>query len=125
MSDKALIVQIQPPLLSSTDSEGVVDLLESLAKKNPHIAAPRTTRGGDDSGTYINVKFVSNDLHHLWTTIRKSLFPNSPAGSVLKKGIIVVCQGKAGWKDYVILHHYDPLQGSESLPKRKRRKSSR
>jgi hypothetical protein len=121
MSKKTLTVQIQPDLLTSIEAESIVQLLEGLAKKNPHVSSSHTSRD-KDTGRYINVQFVSDDLHELWTTIRQALFIHNSASAEIKKATVIVCTGKSGWKDYLLLHHYDSSEHLDSLPEKHKKR---
>ena len=33
----------------------------------------------------------------------------------ISRGAIITCQGKRGWDDYLLLHHFDPAEELDTL----------
>jgi hypothetical protein len=92
----AINVQLQPDLSSTIDIPAVVARLSSLD-------ASARVSAGNDNGRYINIDFTPADSVALWREIRNHLH-SEPA---LARATIVVCEGRHGWDDYLLLHHYD------------------
>jgi hypothetical protein len=66
---------------------------------------------GEDDGRYVNIGFESADLPGLWAAICDQL----RADPELARAAIVVCHGKHGWDDYLLLHHFDPAEPLDEL----------
>ena len=93
---KTLNVQIQPARSPGLDSAAIVAALRTLSKDS-------WVNEGEDGGPYINVCFDVPKLERLWLAIRGILDAN-PA---VAQATIITCQGKRGWDDYLLLHHFD------------------
>jgi hypothetical protein len=74
---------------------------------------------GEEDGGYINVTYSSGDLQALWTLIRSELAGGAARGPSMLGCTIAVCTGQFGWDDYLLLHHFDPLQPLDELPSRR------
>src|SRR4051794_5115256 len=92
----AVHLHIQPERSPTLDARAIVASLSSLD------ASARLTEGEDD-GRYINIDFSPADAMALWREIRGQL----AAEPELARAAIVVCEGRNGWDDYLLLHHYD------------------
>lgn len=100
----ALTVQVQPNRAPTLDLEAVLALLASAAEL---ADAELEIREGDDDGPYVNYDFRARDLPRLWEILQGQVFWDQAIGPSLAKASIVTCQGKRGWDDYLLLHHYD------------------
>jgi hypothetical protein len=92
----AIHLQIQPDRSPALDAQAVVASLSSLD------ASARVTNGMDNV-RYINIDFTPVDAMVLWREIRGRL----SAEPALARAVIVACEGRNGWDDYLLLHHYD------------------
>ena len=102
---KALCVQIQPTRSPDLDSAEIAATLRTLSNDS-------WVTEGDDDGPYINVCLNVANLDQLWLKIRELLRAN-PA---LARCTIITCQGKMGWDDYLLLHHYDRSLRLDEIP---------
>ena len=101
---KLLYVQIQPALSPRLDIEAVVARLHAFA-------VPSMVERGEDVGPYINVSYATADLPALWTAVCKQV----RSDEALAQCTIVYCQGKHGWDDYRLLHHFDPTLSMDEV----------
>src|SRR3954470_11886142 len=92
----ALLVQLQPDRWPEMDVAAVVARLSSLD------ASARVTDAVDD-GRYVNIQFAPSDAAVLWKEIRRCLIDDTKLARVAT----VFCQGRHGWDDYLLLHHFD------------------
>lgn len=92
----AFQLQFQPDRSPTLDVPAVVASLSSLD------ASARVTDGVDDV-RYINIDFSPVDAISLWSAIRDRL----SAEPDLSRAAIVICEGRHGWDDYLLLHHFD------------------
>jgi hypothetical protein len=60
---------------------------------------------GRDNGRYINLLFQTNNARQLWPVIRARLVRLG-----LQRAAIVTCTGREPWRDYLLLHHFDPKE---------------
>jgi hypothetical protein len=65
------------------------------------------TSTGEDEGPYVNFTFLAKNLPELWTRIKRDVLANPTHGESVSRASIIVCEGKHGWDDYLLLHHYD------------------
>jgi len=97
-----IIVQLQPALVPELNVASAVEELRSLGTRN-RLASRVRVSGGYDKGLYINVDYDSGNVKRLWGRLQRKL----RADDRLAQCTIVCCQGKAGWDDYLLLHHFD------------------
>jgi hypothetical protein len=95
--------QLQPERAPELNIASAVEKLHTLATRN-HLASRVRVYGGYDKGLYLNVDYNSSDIKQLWNRLRRNLRMDHR----LARCTIICCQGKAGWDDYLLLHHYDP-----------------
>lgn len=62
--------------------------------------------------SYVNVTFQTADIARFRRELSKKLKGRRGPWGHLAKNSIIVCQGKYGWDDYLLLHHFKP---NESL----------
>lgn len=60
------------------------------------------------------MSFIAADPIAAWSRIRR-LYDASEIGRRLALSTIVVCEGKHGWDDYLLLQHFDPAENLDSL----------
>jgi hypothetical protein len=101
-----LVIQIHPTRAPNLDIDAVLNLCERLAEKKATINALSTAEGEHD-GPYLNVCFDTDDLQELWRHLNEKLLQIKVAGQQLDFSSIVTCEGRNGWDDYLLLHHYD------------------
>ncbi len=78
-----------------------------LLAQNPSLVGGYETNEGHDEGPYINFTFLAKNSAALWKTIQKEILANPDFGTTLSKSAIIVCEGKKGWDDYLLLYHFD------------------
>lgn len=103
---KMLHIQLQPELIPELGLADARALLEEQAN-HPLVESCRVTVG-HDVGAYLNLDYATNDLAGLWFAIRAKAYEDSPLAPMISRATIVACEGKRGWDDYRLLHHFDP-----------------
>jgi hypothetical protein len=111
---RAFVIQLQPGLSPGCDSKLVRDLLDRLESNSGLIESLVVTEG-DDNGSYINFTVTTRDMASLWELMKQELFSHPVAGPHLKCAAIVICEGNAGWDDYLLLHHFDGAEPLDSV----------
>jgi hypothetical protein len=88
-----------------------VELFESISRSP--LVSDYQCESAKGKHSYISITFSTNDTAGLWSHIR-GVVKASPFAAAIVASTIVVCEGKDGWNDYLLLHHYDfaePLDG--------------
>ena len=111
---KAIIIQLQPDrsdLCNETDAleaiEGVAEALDSVEEVD--------MESGDEDGPYTNILIATSDLKKTWNTLRTELYEHEELGPFLTATTIVSAEGDEGWDDYLLLHHYDTSEDTDTL----------
>ncbi len=107
---RCLSLHIQPDRSPQLDVAAVIKELTELTTSSDHPANV-DVQEGNDNGRYINVTWSTRDYTTLWETLQKKLEQNQQ----LSQCSIVCCEGKHGWDDYLLLHHFDPTQQLDDL----------
>ena len=101
---KVLNVQLQP------DRSPTLDVSATVARLGALTSASRISES-EDGGRYVNITFEAADPTELWAAVQEHL--RADAG--LAGAAIVVCQGERGWDDYLLLHHFDPIEPLDQM----------
>ncbi len=99
-----LSIQIQPNLVSSINSDGIIFFLEREGH-TPEILK------GYDSGEFINLNIKTNNVKKLWVKIEKYLKKHSE----FCNSTIITCEGSQGWDNYFLLHHFDSREKLDEI----------
>ena len=110
-----LSVQIQSDLVTDVDAKHIIELLMQLAKDTSLVQDSHVTHGSDN-GHYINIVFQTPDAPRLWQAIQSTLCLTPENMPPISRSIIVVCEGKNGWNDYLLLHHFDKSEALDIFP---------
>lgn len=87
-----------------------MNLSEIVIRLNNLASDVRVTEGWDHEG-YVNIDLKLADISVIWTELQEEL----RADPGFACAAIIVCEGRHGWDDYLLLHHFDPLQPIDSL----------
>jgi hypothetical protein len=60
---------------------------------------------GDKKGSYVNLNVMVERPLAFWRFLMRQITSNPT--SLIPQIMIATCQGKAGWDDYLLLHHFD------------------
>jgi hypothetical protein len=101
---KVVSIQLQPARSPGLDASAAVAWLRALA-------SGAWIDEGEDAGAYVNISFKCAEPTELWAAIRNQI----RADPALAAAAIVVCQGKDGWDDYLLLHHFDPAEPLDEM----------
>ena len=107
---RALCIQIHPERLSGIELDAVVLRLEKLTRTKPFVE-----RSSNGKNAYVNVTFDVTDPRRLWRSIRSKIEDSHDVLNPASNGFIVTCEGPAGWKDYLLLYHFDKREAAEGL----------
>jgi len=116
MAMKKLSIQLQPMFFAANLCDLAVKKLKTLENNKKLVTSAKYDYGEEDGVRYINITFTSSDIMQLWKTIQKQFLTETSAGIMFKSGSIIVCEGDFGWDDYLLLHHFDPLEKLDELP---------
>jgi hypothetical protein len=103
---KILSIQFQPYRVPDLDESEVRILLSEIGSRRGLVTSFDIDEGVDKI-RYLNFKYATDDLNGLWVVIRREALEFSAIGPELKRSTIIVCEGKSGWDDYRLLHHFD------------------
>jgi hypothetical protein len=106
---RTLCLQFQPKLAPLLSQAAVSTLMLRIALANPRVRYFSLRLGGKRD-PYINYLFTAPSLGALWQSLRKRALQSSRLGPALRRSTIVTMQGPHGWDDYLLLHHFDPMQ---------------
>ena len=79
------------------------------AQASPLAARSWVDIGAEDGG-YWNLQFETADAVACWHALRPLLGP--------AEHLIVTCEGRRGWQDYLLLHHHEPGEPCEDIAAR-------
>jgi hypothetical protein len=119
-----ICIQVQPHRSPELSVKEIRSALESIGA-TPRLVQRHWVEEGEENGPFFNFTFETPDLGELWRLIEDEIFFGPLWGRLARKASIVTCEGKEGWDDYLILHHYDPAVARASSPQNKRNKNPR
>ena len=109
------VIQVHPhrsPLLD------IADLRSQCGRLATETALVRrwSWQDGFDDHPYVNLTFETNHPNPLWQLLHQQLYHASAFGQLLQSASIATCEGRHGWDDYLLLHHFDPTAVCVSPP---------
>jgi hypothetical protein len=69
--------------------------------------------GEDRNESFAHINVYAEDAYGFWGNVRRQICKNSLSKTLLI--MIVVCEGKNGWDDYLLLFHYDKTEKCDRL----------
>jgi hypothetical protein len=108
----SLMIQIHPHRAPAMNTDDVRAICDALVRREPGIIERLDVDDGMDGHPYVNLVFESPTLPYLWERLQHLLYD---AGGSLTACSIVTCEGKDGWNDYRLLHHFDPDETRDSF----------
>jgi L-threonylcarbamoyladenylate synthase len=111
---KKISIQIKSDRFSDFELELIQAIGEEIAL-NKELISHFEIQKGDDNEKYMNLLFETDALKKLWRQIQTKFFQDLTIGLILGKSSIVVCEGKNGWDDYLLLYHFNKLEKLDNL----------
>ena len=111
---RTLCVQLQPRRAAGLRPQTVTALMSRVATAAPELQSFSFERG-NDRGPYINYCFSGRALGRIWARLQKQALAHPRIGSGLRRAVIVTCEGSRGWKNYLLLHHFDNARTLDTL----------
>ncbi|MCK1637946.1 hypothetical protein IVA95_10120 [Bradyrhizobium sp. 157] len=108
-------IQIHPHRSPGLDTVLLLSQFEALSNERDWIQKPFVKHGFDEHA-FINVMFETDYPKLFWKLLREKLDQADDFGLSMRATSIIICEGKSGWDDYLMLHHYDPGISREHLP---------
>jgi hypothetical protein len=109
------MLQLQPTRAAGLSAASVTVVLARLAAALKDVREFSFVRG-TDQGPYINYMFTTERPAKVWRALNARALRHRRFGSRLRRASIVTCQGSRGWKNYLLLHHFDDAQIRDALP---------
>ena len=105
-------IQIHPDQSQGLDLDRVQAICEQVSTDSSLVKRfafrDRPARGKDRR--HINLIFDTDRPAVLWKRLLQSLYGCDVVGRPLQMASMAMCEGDGGWKDYLLLHHYDPRE---------------
>jgi hypothetical protein len=105
-------IQIHPDRSKELDLARVRSICERIAADKALIKRfAFVDRPGDGSERrHINLIFDTDRPADLWSLIRQGLYESEALGRPMQISSMAMCEGEHGWRDYLLLYHYDPRE---------------
>jgi hypothetical protein len=110
----ALCIQVQTPLSPQLDINRLYQLFESISTNNG-IVERYVTASSNNGDNYIDFIFKTKAAGELWRQIRDRIYNDAAIGAGVAQSSIVICEGKNGWNDYFLLHHFNPEEKLDTM----------
>ncbi len=103
-----ICLQVQLNRARDIDMRRIHELCEYAASSERLVSKFAVVE--NKTGSYINLMFETSEPQKTWNLLQNRLLRDEDMGLVLSQASIVVCEGKDGWNDYLLLHHFDPSE---------------
>ena len=105
-------IQIHPERSRDLDLARVRAICESLASDTELIRrfAFRDRPAEGDERHHVNLIFDTDRPVDLWRLLRGWLYESDGLGRPMQMSSLAMCEGEHGWRDYLLLYHYDPRE---------------
>jgi hypothetical protein len=94
------------------DAVAAMDGVKAISL-SPDLETPRVTEADPVKCRQLLAEIEASDAAAFWASIQ-ALMAEAPF-DVLRRRMIVVCEGEQGWQDYRLLQHYDASQKTAAL----------
>lgn len=121
---RTLCIQFQPQRALGLPPRHVASVLADFAASVESVRA-FSFRAGTDRGPYVNYFFETRSPGKTWHAVSSSILKSHQIGARLRSSTIITCEGTRGWDNYLLLHHFDPKVGLDSLRMSKERRKRR
>jgi len=108
-------IQIHPHRCPQLDLASILSACESLAAERAWVRRFSWEKGVDDHA-YVNLMFETDFPKLLWKLLHEQLYQGNAFGRLMQTSSIATCEGRRGWDDYLLLHHYDAEQRCDDFP---------
>ncbi len=112
-ASRALVVQVHLDRAPDLDIDVLIDICTEIVEATRTATQFRAL--ADETMRYRDLAFDAPDLKALWTVLKPVLYDGPNHGDLVADASIAVCQGDAGWDDYLLLHHFDRDQPLDQL----------
>lgn len=105
-------IQIHPDRSRELDLSRVRSVCEGVAgdktlvKRFAFVDRP----ADEEEARHVNVIFDTDRPAELWQTLRSELYEHDALGRPMQMSSLAMCEGEHGWRDYLLLYHYDPRE---------------
>lgn len=110
-------IQIHPDRSRDLDLARVLSVCERLADDKDLVRRfAFVERPGEGSEPrHVNLIFDTDRPADLWLCLRGRLYRCPALGRAMQMSSMAMCEGEHGWRDYLLLYHYDPREQLHSL----------
>lgn len=104
-------IQLQPERAPEVDFEAIKQWAGSFADSSSFVTDFWIDAGDD----YINLRFSTDMPKLFWHAFAAEFLDCNTEGQLNRSCCIAYCQGRRGWDDYLLLHHFDPTEPLDRL----------
>jgi hypothetical protein len=108
-------IQIHPHRSPELDLAGLRLQCERIATDNALVQRFSWQKRFED-GEYVNLIFETDYPKRLWKLLHQQLYQASAFGRFVQTSSIATCEGRHGWEDYLLLHHFDADERCDGFP---------
>jgi hypothetical protein len=108
-------IQIQPHRCPEFDLAGVLSQCERLSTEQNWVKR-LSPKHGFDEHAYVNLMFETDYPKLLWKLLYEELYRSSAVGQFMRAASIATCEGRHGWDDYLLRHHFDDGVNCDLFP---------
>jgi hypothetical protein len=109
-----IFIQVHSHREPSLDLDRLCAQCERLANETDLIC--RFSSQEFEGGAYVNLTFQADNAKLVWSLLHERLYQSNPLGKLLRTSSIAVCEGRLGWDDYLLLHHFDVGEKCDVFP---------
>ncbi|MCC7251295.1 hypothetical protein [Hyphomicrobium sp.] len=106
-------IQIHPDRSADLDLARVRAICESMAVADKDLIkrfAFLDRPADGDEAWHVNLIFDTDRPADLWRLIRERLYESDGLARPMQMSSLSMCEGEHGWRDYLLLYHYDPRE---------------
>lgn len=108
---RTICCQIQIDRLRTITEDRITEICRNLSAQIVNLKY----ESGDDDGRYVNILVDTEDAGAVWRALQVSFLADKIMGQEISGAAIVTMSGRNGWDDYLMLHHFDPLEPLDTL----------
>jgi hypothetical protein len=106
---QCISIQIQPQFLANFDRAAF------LAQVRAQGRSPEIDEFEEKGKTYLNYNFFTEFPNKLWQDLQAALYQHPHYAAHIAPVSIAVCEDEGHPQGYILLHHFDPSEKTDSL----------
>ncbi len=110
----AFCIQVRPDRAPALDMDRVRSLCRLVMSRRA-LAKYHSIVDGTEKGQNLSLIFETEEPEEFWALLQTVFYEDIKVGTDMVQASLALCEGKHGWDDCLVLHHFDPEVETDTL----------